>query len=75
MSSPVLRPLNLRQLLSAPVFVLGAGVSHSYAAEPTATSRLEKLTVEEAVVAPNANPRAQEGAPYKVNELASPLYT
>lgn len=75
MYTPVLRPLSLRQLLTAPVLALG--VSQSYAAEPgpSGSSRLEKLTVEEAVVAPNANPRAQEGAPYKVNELASPLYT
>lgn len=76
MSSPVLRPLSLRQLLTAPVLVLGAGVSHSYAADaPTGPAKLDKLTVEEAVVAPNANPRAQEGAPYKVNELASPMHT
>ena len=52
MYTPVLRPLSLRQLLTAPVLALG--VSQSYAAEPgpSGSSRLEKLTVEEAVVAP-----------------------
>lgn len=76
MQSPVLRPLSLRQSIAVPVLILGAGTLPAWAQEASQpASRLDKLTVEEQTVAPNANPRAQEGAPYKVNEMASPLYT
>lgn len=76
MYSPVLRPLSLRQSLVLPLLMLGTGANSGWAEEPAQpVSRLEKLSVEEEIIAPNANPRAQDGAPYKVNELASPLYT
>ncbi|MEY4589184.1 MAG: hypothetical protein RL497_1260 [Pseudomonadota bacterium] len=75
MPTPVLRPLSLRQSLAVPVLLLTAGVNTSFAAEPAPVTKLDKLTVEEEAVKPNTNPRAQDGAPYKVNEMASPLYT